>query len=90
MSGGEPKKDKRSLENCPFAHKWRELLKAVYKEYQKILLCAYGARFQFESSHRRANVQALLDASFAVHSKKDHKAFKEAVKAELTSDGTPR
>ena len=54
------------------------------------MLCAYGPRLQFESSHRKACVQVLLDASSAVHSTKDHKAFKEAVKAELTSDGVPR
>ena len=87
---GVAKKDRRSLENCAFARTWRALLKATYKEYQKLLLCVYGPKFQFESSHRKACVQALLDASSAVHSKKDHKAFKAAVNDELTSDGVPR
>ena len=89
---GVAKKDRRSLENCAFARTWRVLLKATYKEYQKLtlMLCVYGPKFQFESSHRKACVQALLDASFAVHSKKDHKAFKAAVNDELTSDGDPR
>jgi hypothetical protein len=83
-------RDRRSLETCPFAQQWRAHLKALYKEYQKRQLCVYGAKTQFESAQRRACVQTLLDSSLAVHSKNDHKAFKEAVNAELKSDGTPR
>ncbi len=49
-----------------------------------------GARTQFESTHRKACVQTLLDSSNAVHSKTDHKAFKQAVNEELTGNGTPR
>ena len=84
------KKDRLSIEHCAFAQCNRENLKSVYKEYQKILLCVFGPSFQFESCHRKACLQALLDASSALHSKKDNKAFKEAVHAEVTKDGTPR
>ncbi len=92
MGDNEPKKDRdrRSLETCRFAQQWRSHLKSLYKEYQKRQLCVYGARFQFESTHRKACVQILLDSSNAVHSKTDHKAFKQAVNEELTSNGTPR
>jgi hypothetical protein len=89
MGDSEAKKDQRSLEACRFAQQWRTHLKGLYKEYQK-RLCVYGAKLQFEAASRKACVQTLLDASLAVHPKKDHKAFKEAVNAELTSDGALR
>jgi hypothetical protein len=92
MGDNEPKKDsdRRSLETCRFAQQWQAHLKSLYKEYQKRQLCVYGAKTQFEATHRKACVQALVDSSNAVHSKKDHKAIKEAVSAELTSNGAPR
>ncbi len=91
MGAGElAAKDRRSLEHSAFARKWKEQIKSSYKMYQQLMFCCYGAKFQFEASSRKACVQLILDASAAVHSKKDHKAFKDAVEGELSSDGTPR
>ena len=82
--------DRRSLSACVFAQRWRDHLLPIYKEYQKRMLCVHGPKLKFEAVHRKLCVQALLDSSFAVHSKKDHKAFKDAVQGELYGDGTPR
>ena len=93
MGAGESAtKDRRSLEHSTFARKWKEQIKSSYKMYQQLMFCCYGPTFQFEASSRKACVQFLLYASSAVtvHSKKDHKAFKDAVQGELCGDGTPR
>ncbi len=58
--------------------------------YQQLMFCCYGPKFHFEAASRKACVRLLLDASAAVHSKTDHKAFKDAVQGELSGDGTPR
>ena len=91
MGAGESAtKDRRSLEHSTFARKWKEQIKSSYKMYQQLMFCCYGPKFQFEAASRKACIQLLLDASAAVHSKKDHKAFKDAVQGELSGDGTPR
>ena len=74
------RKGRRSLEHPTFAWRWKESLRSLYKEYQKLMLSVYGPGLQFEACHRKACVQVLLDASSAAHSKKEHKAFKEVVK----------
>ncbi len=50
------KKDRSSFEHFAFAQLWQEQLKSTYKEYQKLMLCVYGARLQFEAHHRKSSV----------------------------------
>ena len=54
------------------------------------LYTLYTDKMHTVCTQQTDQMQALLDASSAVHSKKDHKAFKAAVNDELTSDGVPR
>ncbi len=91
-AGESAPKDRSSLKHSSFAHKWKKPLRALYKKDQELMFCCSGPKFQFEASSSKACVQFLLYASSAVtvHSKKDHKAFKDAVQGELCGDGTPR
>ncbi len=88
-TGESAAKDRRSLEHSAFARKWKEQIKSSYKMYQHLMFCCYGPKFQSEASSCKACVQLLLDASTAVHSNKDHKAFKDAVEGELSGYGAP-
>ena len=91
MGTNEPgSMDRRSFEHSTFARRWKDALRSLYKEYQKVMLSVYGPRLQFKACHSKACVQVLLDASSAANFTKEHRAFKEAVEGELSGDGNPR